>query len=169
MLFQTYFILHVVGEPSKEHILAVYYAIASSFNLYGVDPKDILYPCYSYSVQLPWITLRRCILSIARISLTSTGEVLFWYCSFPFILSWVLIVLIVWQKQEASKCKLLSFFGFHYRWDARSGKQPTLLVFVCLILLLQPFVKSNLQEVSYCSVKWGGLHRNLAMHLTSKS
>lgn len=76
MLFQAYFILHIVGELSKEHILAVYYAIPSSFDLYGVDPKDILYPCYSYSIQLPWITFKRCILSIACISLTSTGEVL---------------------------------------------------------------------------------------------
>lgn len=76
MLFQTYFILHVVGELSKEHILAVYYAIPSSLDLYGVDPKDILYPCYSYSIQLPWITLKRCVLSIVRISLTNTGAVL---------------------------------------------------------------------------------------------
>lgn len=32
-----------------------------------------------------------------------------------------------------------------YYGDAGFGKQLTLLVFVCLILLLQPFMKGNLQ------------------------
>jgi len=37
------------------------------------------------------------------------------------------------------------FLTCHCYGDARCGKQLTLLVLVCLVLLLQPFVKGNLQ------------------------